>query len=56
MFLDQDLVPRLVTVLGMDDPALRVSALWALKNLLRKTSIETKKDVMRCLEWGRVDG
>jgi armadillo repeat-containing protein 8 len=54
--LEQGLVPRLVRVLGMDDPALRVSALWAVKNLLRKTSSETKRDVMRCLGWGRLAG
>jgi hypothetical protein len=51
IFLDQGLVPRLVRVLAMDDPTLRVSALWAVKNLLKKTSTETKKDVMRCLTW-----
>lgn len=56
MFLEQDLVPRLLRVLGMDDPALRISALWAIKNLLRRTPSETKRDVMRSLGWRKVAG
>lgn len=54
VFLEKGLMKRLVRVMRMDDPALRVSALWAVKNLLRRTSSETKRDVMRCLGWERI--
>lgn len=47
-------MPRLVQVLGMGEPTLKVSALWAVKNLLGKSSAETKKDVMRTLGWDRL--
>lgn len=52
IFLDQGLMPRLVQLLQHSgDPTLRLSALWAVKNLLRKTSPETKRDVMSHLGW-----
>ncbi|KAK7042068.1 ARM repeat-containing protein [Favolaschia claudopus] len=54
IYLDLGLMPRLVKVLGGGDPTLRLSALWAVKNLLSKTSGETKRDVMQCLGWGRL--
>ncbi|KAJ6617124.1 armadillo-type protein [Mycena sp. CBHHK59/15] len=54
IYLDLGLMPRLVQVLGCGDPTLRLSALWAVKNLLRKTSGETKRDVMNHLGWQRL--
>jgi len=50
-YLEQGLMPRLVQLIGCDDSTLRLSALWAVKNLLRKTSLETKQDVMKQLGW-----
>jgi len=44
-------MPRLMQLLHSGDSALRLSALWAVKNLLRKTSSETKRDVMNHLGW-----
>lgn len=45
-------MPRLVELLrGSEDQELRLSALWAVKNLLRKTSSETKSGIMGCLGW-----
>ncbi|KAJ7904209.1 ARM repeat-containing protein [Mycena leptocephala] len=54
IYLDLGLMPRLVKLLSGGDATLRLSALWAVKNLLSKTSGETKRDVMQCLGWGRL--
>ncbi|KAJ7080182.1 armadillo-type protein [Mycena belliarum] len=54
IYLDLGLMPRLVQLLQGRDPTLRLSALWAVKNLLSKSSGETKRDVMQCLGWGRL--
>ncbi|KAJ7109549.1 armadillo-type protein [Mycena crocata] len=54
IYLDQGLMPRLVKLLGGSDATLRLSSLWAVKNLLSKTSGETKRDVMQCLGWARL--
>ncbi|KAJ7722363.1 ARM repeat-containing protein [Mycena metata] len=54
IYLDLGLMPRLVKLLGSGDATLRLSALWAVKNLLGKTSGETKRDVMQCLGWPRL--
>ncbi|KAJ7080440.1 ARM repeat-containing protein [Mycena epipterygia] len=54
IYLDLGLMPRLVQLLGGGDATLRLSALWAVKNLLSKTSGETKRDVMQCLGWTRL--
>ena len=45
-------MPRLIYIMReSNDPSLRLSALWAVKNVLRKTSTETKRDVMNHLGW-----
>lgn len=45
-------MPRLIYIMKESgDPSLRLSALWAVKNTLRKTSTETKRDVMSYLGW-----
>ncbi|KJA20910.1 hypothetical protein HYPSUDRAFT_111183, partial [Hypholoma sublateritium FD-334 SS-4] len=56
-YLEMNLVPRLVELLrASGDGPLRVSALWAVKNLVRKASTETKRDVMRCVGWEELLG
>ena len=45
IFLEKKLMPRLIYIMQESgDPSLRLSALWAVKNVLRKTSMETKRD------------
>ncbi|KAF9530698.1 armadillo-type protein [Crepidotus variabilis] len=52
IYLEEKLMPRLVYILRQsDDSALRLNALWAVKNLVRKTSTETKRDIMNHLGW-----
>ncbi|KAF7319164.1 hypothetical protein HMN09_00252900 [Mycena chlorophos] len=53
-YLSDGLVPRLVKLVNGDDPTLRLSSLWAMKNLLHKSSYETKRDVMASFGWGRL--
>ena len=51
------MVPRLVELLrASGDGPLQVSALWAVKNLVRKASKETKRDVMQCVGWSELLG
>ena len=46
IYLEEKLMPRLIYIIKESgDPSLR-STLWAVKNVLRKTSTETKKNVM----------
>ncbi|THV06214.1 ARM repeat-containing protein, partial [Dendrothele bispora CBS 962.96] len=54
IYLEQGLMPRLVQLIASPDPSLRLNALWAVKNLVRKSSTETKKDVMHQLGWARL--
>jgi len=50
-------MPRLVYILRRSgDSALRLNALWAVKNLVRRTSLETKRDIMACLGWDEFIG
>ncbi|KAF8967241.1 armadillo-type protein [Flammula alnicola] len=52
IYLEEKLMPRLVYILRQsDDPPLRLNALWAVKNLVRKTSTETKRDIMSHVGW-----
>lgn len=55
-YLEQGLLKRLVAVLNSGDLTLKVNALWAIKNLVRKTETETKRDVMREVGWGYLIG
>lgn len=54
IYLEQGLMERLRELLPLGDPALKLGALWAVKNLLRKSTTETKRSVMRQLGWDRV--
>ena len=48
-------MPRLIYIMKESgDPSLRLSAFWAVKNVLRKTSTETKRDVMSYLGWSHL--
>ena len=50
-------MPRLVELLrASGDGPLQASALWAVKNLVRKASKETKRDVMQCVGWSELLG
>ncbi|KAJ2911973.1 hypothetical protein MD484_g8439, partial [Candolleomyces efflorescens] len=55
IYLEHGLMPRLVQLLlRSGDGAIRMNAIWAIKNLLYKSSTETKRDVMRELGWTRL--
>jgi len=54
IYLEQGLMERLRELLSLGDPALKLGALWAVKNLLRKSTTETKRSVMHQLGWDRV--
>lgn len=54
IYLEQGLMERLRELLSLGDPALKLGALWAVKNLLRKSTTETKRSVMGQLGWDRV--
>ncbi|PPQ75379.1 hypothetical protein CVT26_015511 [Gymnopilus dilepis] len=55
IYLEEKLMPRLVYILRESgDPPLRLNALWAVKNLVRKTSTETKRDIMNYLGWAEL--
>lgn len=45
---------RLLELLQTSDAALRLNSLWAVKNLLRNSTTETKRSVMSKLGWDRV--
>ncbi|KAJ8522891.1 hypothetical protein ONZ45_g602 [Pleurotus djamor] len=49
--LDRSVLPRLVQLLNSEDPNLRLSALWAFKNLVLKTSLSTKIEIMSHFGW-----
>ncbi|KAJ7059726.1 ARM repeat-containing protein [Mycena amicta] len=53
-YLSDGLVPRLVKLVSGEDATLRLSSLWAMKNLLHKSSYETKRDIMQSFGWGRL--
>ncbi|KAF7292705.1 hypothetical protein MIND_01168700 [Mycena indigotica] len=54
VYLNDGLVQRLVKLVNSDDVDLRLSSLWAMKNLLHKSSHETKRDVMQSFGWRRL--
>jgi armadillo repeat-containing protein 8 len=51
VFLEQGLMPRIVQLLNYGDPAMRVSALWAVKNLVHRSTAEITRNVMDHLGW-----
>ncbi|XP_006457243.1 hypothetical protein AGABI2DRAFT_188882 [Agaricus bisporus var. bisporus H97] len=54
IYLEQGLMDRLLELLQTSDAALRLNSLWAVKNLLRNSTTETKRSVMSKLGWDRV--
>lgn len=52
--MEKGLLPRLIQVLGAEDRTLRLSSLWAFKNLLLRTLLETKKTIMGYLKWSEL--
>ncbi|KAJ3568008.1 hypothetical protein NP233_g5999 [Leucocoprinus birnbaumii] len=56
IYLEQGLMERLLELIrpGEPTPALRLGSLWAIKNLLRSSTTETKRSVMHQLGWDRV--
>ncbi|KAJ3507266.1 hypothetical protein NMY22_g16980 [Coprinellus aureogranulatus] len=53
-FLQQGIMPRLAHLISSSDPTLRLNALWAVKNLVYRSSSESIRDIMGCLGWVRV--
>ncbi|KAG2024027.1 BSP2p, variant 2 [Coprinopsis cinerea AmutBmut pab1-1] len=59
IFLDQGVMPRLMQLIHAGDGrasdeyanSLRLNAMWAVKNLLWKSTTETKRDVMNQFGW-----
>jgi len=45
------LVERSIQLLNTQDPDLKLNSLWLLRNLVYKTSVETKKEIMAKLGW-----
>jgi hypothetical protein len=54
VFIEKGVVARLVQLINTDDSDLRLNSLWAVKNLLRKTTNETKQGVMSQLGWAHL--
>ncbi|KAF5323748.1 hypothetical protein D9619_012877 [Psilocybe cf. subviscida] len=56
IYLEEKLMPRLVAIIReSQDAPLRLNALWAVKNLVRKTSTETKRDIMSHVGWAELN-
>lgn len=53
VYLAHGLLPRLVQFVRADDD-LRRDSLWAIKNLLTKTSVEEKREIMAVLQWEKL--
>lgn len=51
VMLSDGLLPRLMRLSRNEDQEIRMGALWALKNLLCKSSLATKQMVMTHLRW-----
>jgi len=50
-FMEDGLVERSIQLLNTQDPTLKLNSLWLLRNLVYKTTIETKKEIMAKLGW-----
>ncbi|KAI0672837.1 ARM repeat-containing protein [Trametes maxima] len=51
VFLEQGCLSRLVQLLHADETELKLSVLWAFKNLLYKATPELKREVMSAIGW-----
>ncbi|KAF8991777.1 armadillo-type protein [Cyathus striatus] len=53
--IEQGFVPRLMQIFHRaSESAIRVSCLWAIKNLVRMLDVEKRREVMGCIGWGVV--
>ncbi|KAF8999487.1 armadillo-type protein [Cyathus striatus] len=53
--IEQGFVPRLMQIFHRaSESAIRVSCLWAIKNLVRMLDVEKRREVMGCAGWGVV--
>ncbi|KAI6124717.1 ARM repeat-containing protein [Pisolithus croceorrhizus] len=54
VMLEDGLLPRLMQLFGMENQEIRVSVLWAMKNLLAKSVSRMKDTVMQHLGWSHL--
>ncbi|KZT27288.1 ARM repeat-containing protein [Neolentinus lepideus HHB14362 ss-1] len=54
VFLEQGIVPRLMQLLNGEDPALRLNAIWAFKNIMYRATHEVKRNVLNQVGWNQV--
>ncbi|KAI5124564.1 hypothetical protein M0805_003084 [Coniferiporia weirii] len=52
--MERGIIKRISELSRSQEKALRVGALWAIKNLLNKATVEEKQDVMNQLGWGHL--
>jgi armadillo repeat-containing protein 8 len=50
-FMEDGLVERSIQLLNTQDPTLKLNSLWLLRNLVYKTTVEIKKEIMAKLGW-----
>lgn len=50
----QGVIERLVQTLRSGDPGLVLNSLWAFKNLVYKSSIDQKRQVMQAIGWAEL--
>ncbi|KIP08711.1 hypothetical protein PHLGIDRAFT_103862 [Phlebiopsis gigantea 11061_1 CR5-6] len=51
VLLEQGIIHQLVVLLGHSEPSLALNALWTFKNLLYKSTIDLKREVMIAIGW-----
>ncbi|KAL1745062.1 armadillo-type protein [Schizophyllum fasciatum] len=56
VFLERGLLARLMACLTSGDAALRLGALWAVKNLLHRASVDEVRATMDAVGWERLSG
>ena len=49
--LEQGILSRLIEFARSQEPHLKLSAIWAIKNILYKATTEEKKSIMKQLGW-----
>ncbi|TFK46722.1 ARM repeat-containing protein [Heliocybe sulcata] len=54
VFLEQGIVARLMQLLNGDDPALRLNAIWAIKNMMYRGTHEAKRSVLNQVGWKHI--
>lgn len=54
VYIDEGLLPRLMQLIECGEPTLRLSALWAIKNVLTRSSRAVKQSVIDTIGWPRL--